>query len=43
VVGLLFLFLAGREIGHGPDEEVIIGREPEHMELVASGTGEHFV
>lgn len=30
VVGLLFLFLVGREIGRGPDEEVVIshGEEP---------------
>jgi cytochrome d ubiquinol oxidase subunit I len=30
VLGLLFLFLVGREIAHGPDEEafVNIGEEP---------------
>jgi cytochrome d ubiquinol oxidase subunit I len=30
VLGLLFLFLVGREIGHGPDEEVVAcrGEEP---------------
>ena len=26
VLGLLFLFLVGREIGHGPDEEVVASR-----------------
>jgi len=29
VLGLLFLFLVGREIGHGPDEEVIASRGEE--------------
>jgi cytochrome d ubiquinol oxidase subunit I len=29
VLGLLFLYLVGREIGHGPDEEVIGSREQE--------------
>ncbi len=29
VLGLLFLFLVGREIGHGPDEEVVAGRGEE--------------
>jgi len=29
VLGLLFLFLVGREIAHGPDEEVVAGRGQE--------------
>ena len=29
VLGLLFLYLVGREIGHGPDEEVVAGRGEE--------------
>jgi cytochrome d ubiquinol oxidase subunit I len=29
VLGLLFLFLVGREIGHGPDEEVVASRGEE--------------
>jgi cytochrome d ubiquinol oxidase subunit I len=29
VLGLLFLFLVGREIGHGPDEEVVVSRGAE--------------
>lgn len=29
VLGLLFLFLTGREIGHGPDEEVVANRGEE--------------
>jgi cytochrome d ubiquinol oxidase subunit I len=30
VLGLLFLYLVGREIGHGPDEEIAIneGKAP---------------
>ena len=31
VLGLLFLFLVGREIGHGPDEEVVASRGEEHF------------
>ena len=31
VLGLLFLFLVGREIGHGPDEEVIVSRGEEPL------------
>jgi len=31
VLGLLFLFLVGREIGHGPDEEVVATRGEEHF------------
>lgn len=31
VLGLLFLFLTGREIGHGPDEEVISSRGEETL------------
>jgi cytochrome d ubiquinol oxidase subunit I len=29
VLGLLFLFMAGREIGHGPDEEAVAARSIE--------------
>jgi cytochrome d ubiquinol oxidase subunit I len=29
VLGLLFLYLVGREIGHGPDEEVVVSRREE--------------
>jgi len=29
VLGLLFLFLVGREIGHGPDEEGVASRGEE--------------
>jgi len=29
VLGLLFLYLVGREIGHGPDDEVVVGRGEE--------------
>ncbi len=29
VLGLLFLYLVGREIGHGPDEEVVAGHREE--------------
>ena len=29
VLGLLFLYLVGREIGHGPDEDVVASREKE--------------
>jgi cytochrome d ubiquinol oxidase subunit I len=28
VLGLLFLYLTGREIGHGPEEEIVYRREP---------------
>jgi cytochrome d ubiquinol oxidase subunit I len=30
VLGLLFLYLVGREIGHGPDEEIAVneGKAP---------------
>src|SRR6202040_2520167 len=31
VLGLLFLFLVGREISHGPDEEVVVSRGEEHF------------
>ena len=31
VLGLLFLFLVGREIGHGPDEDVVASRGEEAM------------
>ena len=31
VLGLLFLFLVGREISHGPDEEVVASRGEEHF------------
>jgi cytochrome d ubiquinol oxidase subunit I len=31
VLGLLFLFLVGREISHGPDEEVIVSRGEEPL------------
>jgi cytochrome d ubiquinol oxidase subunit I len=31
VLGLLFLFLVGREIAHGPDEEVVASRAEEHF------------
>jgi cytochrome d ubiquinol oxidase subunit I len=31
VLGLLFLFLVGREIAHGPDEEVVAGRGQESL------------
>jgi cytochrome d ubiquinol oxidase subunit I len=31
VLGLLFLFLVAREIGHGPDEEVVASRGEEHF------------
>jgi len=31
VLGLLFLFLVGREIGHGPDEEGGVGRGDEEV------------
>jgi len=30
VLGLLFLFLEGREIGRGPDEAVVLSRREEH-------------
>jgi len=30
-LGLLFLFLVGREISHGPDEEVVASRGEEHF------------
>lgn len=43
VLGLLFLFLEGREIGHGPDEELITGPKPKRAEVVPSRTEEHFV
>jgi cytochrome d ubiquinol oxidase subunit I len=29
VLGLLFLYLVGREIGHGPDEEAVANRGEE--------------
>ncbi len=31
VLGLLFLFLTGREIGHGPDKEMVASREEETL------------
>jgi cytochrome d ubiquinol oxidase subunit I len=31
VLGLLFLYLVGREIGHGPEEEVVVARGQEHF------------
>ena len=43
VLGLLFLFLEGREIGHGPDEEMITSPKPKRAEVVPSRTEEHFV
>ena len=30
VLGLLFLFLEGREIGRGPDEAAVLSRREEH-------------
>jgi len=45
VLGLLFLFLVGREIGHGPPKEVAggigrkIGRRPDEASLAAGGNG----
>jgi cytochrome bd ubiquinol oxidase subunit I len=39
VLGLLFLFLVGREINHGPDEDVVTSRR----KLVALPVEEHFV
>jgi cytochrome bd-type quinol oxidase subunit 1 len=42
VLGLLFLFLIGREISHGPDKEIVvrsrIARRPD--EKVVAGNGE---
>jgi len=42
VLGVLFLFLAGRQIGHGPDEEMAVSRQEEPVrgaseELAAAG------
>src|SRR5215469_3077592 len=43
VLGLLFLFLEGREIGHGPDEDMVTSPKPKGAEVVASPTEEYFV
>ena len=50
VLGLLFLFLVGREIGHGPEGEVVIDtrQQPEEVapklpEVIVSQREEHFV
>jgi len=45
VLGLLFLFLVGREIGHGPDKEVAVaigrknGRRSEETSVAGGGNG----
>jgi len=31
LLGLLFLYLIGREVGHGPDQEVVAGRAEERL------------
>src|SRR5215469_13764687 len=49
VLGLLFLFLIGREIGHGPEGEVVTdGQRPEEVapelrEVIVRQREEHFV
>ena len=44
VLGLLFLFLVGREIGHGPEEEVVTEEvAPKLREVIAGQREEHFV
>ena len=50
VLGLLFLFLVGREISHGPEGEVVPGtmQQPEEVvpelpEVIATQREEHFV
>jgi cytochrome d ubiquinol oxidase subunit I len=42
-LGLLFLYLTGRELGRGPDEEAAPSHEPEGVEVVASVRKERLV
>jgi cytochrome d ubiquinol oxidase subunit I len=48
VLGLLFLYLVGREIGHGPDAESVTGSVQDHEQALPEGAvtkerEEHFV
>ena len=43
VLGLLFLYLVGREIGHGPEDDAIAGPPAQHEEAVIRPRGEQFV
>jgi cytochrome bd-type quinol oxidase subunit 1 len=41
VLGLLFLYLVGREIGHGPEDEVTGSPPAEHDAAVLRSEEEH--
>jgi cytochrome d ubiquinol oxidase subunit I len=43
VLGLLFLYLVGREIGHGPEDEVTAGPPRKHDAAVLRSKEEHFL
>jgi len=43
VLGLLFLYLVARKIGHGPEEELILNPGADRGEMVVRHTEEHFV
>jgi cytochrome bd ubiquinol oxidase subunit I len=48
VLGVLFLYLVGREIGHGPDAEIASRSTQDHEDVLPIGTAinekeEHFV
>jgi cytochrome bd ubiquinol oxidase subunit I len=43
VLGLLFLYLVGREIGHGPEQQVTVHSPTEQQETVSRPREEHFV
>jgi cytochrome bd ubiquinol oxidase subunit I len=43
VLGLLFLYLIACEIGHGPEEELILNSGGDRGEMVVRPTEEHFV
>jgi cytochrome d ubiquinol oxidase subunit I len=43
VLGLIFLYLVAREIGHGPEDELILNPGADRGEVVVRPTEEHFV